>query len=119
MSEVTWLARPKAKVTDQSIEINDKYNRVAGHENPQKHVNTVLEHVIPELVKWDARIWIVGIGDGAEYFVNYMDAKVNNEVKKVWQGKHLKGMAFVEPSHDPESVRPCSPLSSPNKTLDC
>lgn len=104
MTQRTWDMRERENLTAPPRQVNDTYNRVTGHHRPQEHVNTVLEHVIIPITKWNCNIYVVGITDGAERFMEYMDATVPDPNFKIFPGRNVKGIAFIESSHNQEKV---------------
>lgn len=100
----TWRAMPKANALEVAASIHPFHNRVPGHKNPQEHINTVLEHIIPQLTREKTRIWVIAVSDGAEHFINYMNARLSDERKMILPGRPTKGMGFINPTHDPEKV---------------
>jgi hypothetical protein len=75
MSQKAWLARPKKNALESDIKIDNKHNRVPGHENHDAHIRTVLERVVTKIVNKDARLFIVGMSNGAESMMKYYDEK--------------------------------------------
>ena len=123
MTQKTWMARPRTSAVEAAVKIDvvscespriilctpllnfsQAYNRIPGHQTPYEHVVTVFDHLIPQLVNSDVRLWIVGIADGAENFIYYMDSKLAADPKAVIGGL-VSGMAFMEPTHDPAKLQ--------------
>ena len=106
MNHKTWLARAKDHALQSDIEIHPVHNSVPGHTSPEEHITTVFEHVIPQLLgadHSDVRLWIVGITDGAEHFVNYMDAKLAANRDAVIGGA-VEAIALMQPTHEPKRL---------------
>ena len=98
MSQSTWLARPKPSALDDDIRIDPLHNRVPGHETPEKHIATVLEHILPRLTRKDARLYIVGISEGGEAVLKYVNAKLaTNPDDEI--GLKLEAIALCQPTH--------------------
>lgn len=75
MSQTAWLARSKKNALAPNIEINEDFNRVPGHHNADAHIRTVFESIIPKIVNKDARVYVIGMSDGAESMLKYYDDK--------------------------------------------
>ncbi|XDG07693.1 hypothetical protein ABKA04_007308 [Annulohypoxylon sp. FPYF3050] len=48
-------------------------NYAEGNETPMAHINSIFEKVIPQFVDEDAKIDVLGVGDGADLAVKYLD----------------------------------------------
>ena len=103
MSHRSWLARRKTNALSSEYEINTLHNHVSGHRTSKEHINTVLEHVVPQLVYSSAHIWVIGIIDGAETFIEFADARLSAG-KKIIDGRKVVGMAFIQPLHDVDKI---------------
>lgn len=69
----TWNALPRAKGTDPPMLIDETTNRVPGNETPAQHVKSIFEKFLPIFTKPDARIQVLGTGDGAAEVVAYLE----------------------------------------------
>lgn len=78
----TWNALPRAKGTDPPMLIDEARNRVPGNETPAQHVKSIFEDVLPRFTKPDARIQVLGTGDGAAEVVAYLE-----DTWEEWAGK--------------------------------
>ncbi|KAF2773823.1 hypothetical protein EJ03DRAFT_304383, partial [Teratosphaeria nubilosa] len=103
MNQATWLARPKKTAIDQHLRIDSFWNRVDGHEDPKAHVESVFNHVIPQLVNDEARFYFVGISDGAEALLQYLGTHYYG-VKKPAIAGHIEAFAFMQPTHNVNDV---------------
>ena len=72
MSQSAWLGRKRASAIAPPFEIRDA-NYVKGHENPESHIRTMLGEFIPGLVAKDARLYVIGLSDGGESVLKYMN----------------------------------------------
>ena len=104
MTQVTWMARDKPSAVSDFYKVHKEHNRIPGHKSSEEHLETVFEHVLPQLLRDDARMWIVGITDGAENFIKYMDAKYVADCNATICNA-VQAMAFMEPTHVAEMVQ--------------
>ena len=58
-------------------------NHVPGNMNVEEHVQSVFEEVIGKLAKEDVHIDVIGMGDGAEESVKYLDMNWERWAKQV------------------------------------
>ena len=103
MTQTTWMARDRPHGLSTAHQIHEVYNRIPGHQTPEEHVRTVFDQVLPKLLHPKARYWIVGLMDGAEHFVKYMDGKLVVNIDHDL-GERVSGFAFMQPTHDPVKV---------------
>ncbi|MCJ1400094.1 hypothetical protein MMC11_003297 [Xylographa trunciseda] len=82
MTQHTWHALPRKTAVSQPLWINSVRNLVPQNENIQKHVACLFEQVVAKLPSQNARVDIIGIGDGALEVVEYLQ-----QDWKKWQGK--------------------------------
>lgn len=105
VSEKGFLAQPRKDALEEQAAIDDKWNRVPGHKNPQEHVNTMLERVIPKLTNSGVRIWLIGVSDGAENLIQYMDGRLSkDDLKMIIPSRTVKAMALMHPTHNADQV---------------
>ena len=107
MTQVTWWARPKSSAIGDHYQINETHNRVPGHRTPEEHISTVFEHVLHQLLKDDVRLWIVGIADGAENFIEYMNLTLYNatSLKNAGSAGNVAAMALMQTTHNPNNLQ--------------
>ncbi|KAK5112418.1 hypothetical protein LTR85_011527 [Meristemomyces frigidus] len=104
MAQPTWMARPKKTAIDDHIRIDPVHNRVPGHENPDAHVSSVFEHVIRKITREDVRLYVVGLSEGGEAVLKYLDSKfMANTQDPV--GDKLEAIALIQPSHTPSQLK--------------
>ncbi|KAI3326966.1 Arb2 domain-containing protein [Xylariaceae sp. AK1471] len=53
--------------------IDPKVNHIPGNEDPKAHVKYIFEKVVPDFVKKDAGLDIIGLGDGADVVTSYLN----------------------------------------------
>jgi len=104
MTQATWQARPRPSGSNSNYKAHPVFNAIPGHETAKKHLQTMFDEVIPQLVSEDARYYIIGIKDGAENFINYMAAKLQAKIDHELSTK-VAAMAFIQPTHDPLRVK--------------
>ncbi|KAK0937930.1 hypothetical protein LTR29_010495 [Friedmanniomyces endolithicus] len=107
MSQDTWLARPKAWAMAESIAVDEVHNRVPGHESPEAHIRSVLEHVVPAITSENVRLYFVGLSDGGEHLLNYLDDKLVAD-HEASIGANLEAVALIQPTHLPTQIKSVS-----------
>ncbi len=70
----TWQALPRRSAVHMPMRLDMVKNRVPGNEDSEKHVEYLFRKVLPELLKKDAAVDVIGIGDGATEAVKFLDA---------------------------------------------
>ncbi|KAL9129616.1 MAG: hypothetical protein Q9217_001972 [Psora testacea] len=106
MTMTSWNALPRKNAVSGGPRFDPIKNRVQGHENVVEHVKRVFEFVL-EKAREHAEIDIIGLGEGAEGAVTYLDANWGSWKERVkafviglgfvWQvGDELKDAAFKE-----------------------
>ncbi|EMC98049.1 hypothetical protein BAUCODRAFT_67235, partial [Baudoinia panamericana UAMH 10762] len=106
----SWLARPKPSAVHDHIRIDPVHNYVEGHKTPEAHVRTVFDTVIPYITRADVRLHIIGISDGAEAVLKFLDAKFATDGDGELS-KQLEAVALIQPTHKPTDLK-CEKLSS-------
>lgn len=81
------------------MEIDEEKNRVSGNRDPQEHVASIFNDVIPRMCKKDVTIDVIGMGDGGPIVAEYLKANWNTWKGQVraaaigsgpmWQGEKL------------------------------
>ncbi|KAK5107751.1 hypothetical protein LTR62_000727 [Meristemomyces frigidus] len=104
MSQAAWLARPRDNALTPAHEINDQANRVPGHETAAAHVRTIFNNVIPNVCKEDVRLYIIGLADGGETVLKYLDDTLVKDHHDPVANK-VEAMVLTEPTHDPASLK--------------
>ncbi|KAK5164356.1 uncharacterized protein LTR77_010052 [Saxophila tyrrhenica] len=104
MSWPAWSARKRASAIAKGFVIDEEYNRVPGHSHPEEHIATMFEKVIPQLIRKDAKLYVLGVTDGAERFIKWAGAALEaNPDSGIANQVHA--MAFTEPTHNPGEVQ--------------
>ncbi|KAI7337574.1 hypothetical protein KC315_g2224 [Hortaea werneckii] len=103
MSQAEWLGRPKPTALSDHYRIDDGHNRVPCHKTPEQHVATVFEHVIPAITREDVRLYVVGLSDGGEALLKFLDRKFHADPQDDI-GKVIEAIALIEPTHDPKQL---------------
>lgn len=108
MTWATWSARKRPNAISKPFQVHPEHNRIPGHTTAEEHIATVFNKVIPQLVNRGARISVIGITDGSEGFVKWLDDafKTDDEETVAYQ---IKAMAFMEPTHNPKTI--CSDIT--------
>lgn len=70
----TWQALPRRSAVHMPMRLDMVKNRVPGNEDSERHVEYLFRKVLPELLKKDAAVDVIGIGDGATEAVKFLDA---------------------------------------------
>ena len=92
MTTATWMALPRKTAVDGGMKLDPVKNKVEGHRTAKEHVASVMEYV-GEAMKGGAKVEIIGMGEGAEEVVRFLDANW-----KAWQGSlsaMCVGLGFV------------------------
>lgn len=71
----SWIDRRRDSAVAEAYHIHTTYNQVSGHGSAEEHIATALDKVVPQLVHPEARVHIVGIGDGAENVLTLLDQR--------------------------------------------
>lgn len=103
MTLSSWLARRRegGSAIGDAFPVDPMWNRVPGHETPEAHVRTVVERILPNLLRKDVEIYAVGIGDGGEVLVGCLE----RDLRGFCGGRGVKAVAFMQSSHRAEEVR--------------
>lgn len=72
VTRATWAGLPRKTGVSQQLSIDPEKNRVPGNENLAAHTRYIFEHVITRMVNPAAKLDIIGLGEGAEEAVNYL-----------------------------------------------
>lgn len=74
MTMSSWLALPRPSALHGPAKIDEKMNFVEGSETPEKHVRWVMKNVVEnqEIVSKDAKLYFIGIEDGATELVRML-----------------------------------------------
>ncbi|KAI4227002.1 MAG: hypothetical protein L6R36_002748 [Xanthoria steineri] len=99
VTQTTWMALPRQWAVSPPMEIDEEKNRVSGNRDPQEHVASIFNDVIPRMCKKDVTIDVIGMGDGGPIVAEYLKANWNTWKGQVraaaigsgpmWQGEKL------------------------------
>ena len=73
MTIASWNALPRKTGVGNSMRIDPVKNHVPGQRNIKDHVSSVFEEVLGKLARQDVVIDLIGVGEGAEEVVGYLD----------------------------------------------
>ena len=93
MTIASWNALPRKTGVGNPMRIDPVKNHIPGNGSINEHVKSVFEEVLGKLVRHDAVIDLIGIGEGAEEAVGYLDRNW-----KDWESKLRAicvGLGFV------------------------
>ena len=83
MTIASWNALPRKTGVGNPMRIDTVKNHIPGNEDTKEHVKSVFEEVLGKLARQDAVIDLIGLGDGAEEAVGYLDQNWNQWERKV------------------------------------
>ncbi|TKA23956.1 hypothetical protein B0A50_06462 [Salinomyces thailandicus] len=104
MSQADWLGRPRATALTDHYRIDETHNRVPGHKTAEEHVANVFEHVLPALTRADVRLYVVGLSEGGEAVLKYLDAKFLAD-RQDPIGNKIEAIALMQPTHNPSQLQ--------------
>lgn len=73
MTMASWNGLPRKTGVSHAMRVDPVKNHIPGNEGTKEHVRSVFEDVLGKLTREDARINVIGIGDGAEEAVAFLD----------------------------------------------
>ena len=82
MTIASWNALPRKTGVGFQMRIDAVKNHIPGNGSTKEHVKSVFEEVLGKLARQDAVIDLIGVGEGAEEAVGYLDKNW-----KHWEGK--------------------------------
>ena len=82
MTIASWNALPRKTGVSNPMRIDPVKNHIPGNKNTKEHVKSVFEEVLGKLARQDVVIDLIGLGEGAEEAVGYLDSNW-----KDWQDK--------------------------------
>ena len=105
MTQDTWNTRKRPNAFSEQYAVKEA-NKAPGHATPQEHVKTVLEDILPQLVKGQHNsLHIIAIGDGGESVLKYLDDKLTEDPKAKIAKLALVSIALVNSSHEEENIQ--------------
>ena len=83
MSQQSWDALPRQSAVHPAHRIHEEYNRIEGNKTPEEHVAFVFNELLasPDWVNVEAELYILGIGDGGDQVIEYLNRMENEYVK--------------------------------------
>jgi hypothetical protein len=87
----SWHALPQKSVVEPQYRIDPVKNNIPGNRNPGEHVAYIFEKVVGELVGCDAKLYVIGVSEGANTATEFLG---NKENWKKW-GPRLDALASV------------------------
>ena len=83
MTIASWNALPRKTGVGNPMRIDPVKNHVPGNGNIKEHVKSVFEEVLGKLARQDAVIDLIGLGEGAEEAVGYLDQHWKDWASKI------------------------------------
>ena len=83
MTVASWNALPRKTGVGNPMRVDPVKNRIPGNGNIQEHIKSVFEGVLGKLARQDAVIDLIGLGEGAEEAVGYLDQNWKHWESKV------------------------------------
>lgn len=74
MTQTTWLALPRASAAHPAPRVHDICNHIQGNTSAAEHIEFVFDKLLnnADFVAPDARIYAIGVCDGADELVEYL-----------------------------------------------
>ena len=73
MTIASWNALPRKTGVSNPMRIDPVKNHIPGNRNTKEHVKSIFEEVLGKLARQDVVIDLIGLGEGAEQAVGYLD----------------------------------------------
>lgn len=73
VTRVSWNALPGKTSVSGPMRVDPVKNRARGNEDMTAHVKYVFEEVVRRMVNQDAKLNVIGVGEGASESVGYLD----------------------------------------------
>lgn len=83
MTTANWNALPRKTGVGNPMRIDAVRNRIPGNRSTKEHIKSVFEEVLGKLARQDAVIDVIGLGEGAEDAVGYLDQNWKDWESKV------------------------------------
>ncbi|KAF2214295.1 hypothetical protein CERZMDRAFT_95571 [Cercospora zeae-maydis SCOH1-5] len=104
LTVASWQSRPRPTAISGPFKIEPKHNFIPGHENPHKHVKTVFQRILPQIISEKARLHVIAIGDGTTATIDAIDHSTLAQDRFLVGGGILESMALIEAKHEHEKV---------------
>lgn len=75
MSMLSWHAIPRPTAVSSMLKIDDVKNCIPPNGSPEEHLQCVFDDVITKMTRKDAKIDIIGIGDGGSEVMEYLQPR--------------------------------------------
>lgn len=105
VSRVSWNALPGKTSVSGPMRVDPVKNRARGNEDMTAHVKYVFEEVVRQMVNKDAKLDVIGVGEGASESVGYLDRNwdqwqdriqaVAVGTGQVWPGDSIQNPKFM------------------------
>jgi hypothetical protein len=104
MTQDIWNTRKRPHAFAEQYAVKEQ-NRVPGHTTSEEHVKTVIDEILPQLVKEQhKRIHIIAIGDGGDNAMKYLGEKLADDPNTKIGGLALGSVALVNSSTDEDTI---------------
>lgn len=91
VSLAMWNALPQSSAVEPPYYMHPAKNTIPGNRDPDEHVSYILNHVVEQLASPEAKLYVIGVSEGANAFMRFIDEKENWEK---W-GSRLDAFAAV------------------------
>ena len=81
MTSTSWNGLPRKTGVSEAMRVDPIKNHIPGNKNVKEHVGSVFE-MVGKMAKKDVAINVIGLGEGAEEMVAYLDANWG-----MWEGR--------------------------------
>nr|POE90093.1 hypothetical protein CFP56_20560 [Quercus suber] len=95
MTLISWRDRRRQSATDDAFRIDDEHNLLRNHRDAYAHLQSFFDHVLPEIINAQAKLYVIGIADGADNLVQFLTRRQ----EYLREGRVL-GVVFVQPMPD-------------------
>lgn len=98
------IALAAALLFDQRSGDGFDTNLILGHEDPTRHIYTVLQRVLPQIIAAKSRLHIITVGDGSIPTIEVLDAQSASRLMTPIMGGIPRSIAMIEPRHEHETI---------------
>jgi hypothetical protein len=105
VTRVTWNALPGKTAVSGPMRVDPVKNRVPGNEDMAAHVKYIFDEVVPQMVNPDAKLDVIGVGEGAAESVSYLDGNWDQWEPRIqaiavgtgpgWPGEEIRNPKFM------------------------
>ncbi|KIX06176.1 uncharacterized protein Z518_04150 [Rhinocladiella mackenziei CBS 650.93] len=93
VSSNEWLNLPRESAVHEAFRVDEVKNKIPGNRNYEEHVHYIFDHVLPILVKQEARLDIIGLEFPGSAVVEYLSAHWDP-----WSSR-ITGISLIAPQH--------------------